>query len=164
MKKYKEKKKYKYCFIISGPEPQRSVFEELSIQEAKINNDQSVILLGKPEKNNKIKDGNLTIIDFSNSEEINQIILQSEVIISRSAYSTIMDLQKLNAKAIFIPTKGQTEQEYLAKKLEKNNISYFQNQKNFNLKLAMKRIDEYSGFVQEKEEINWKEKFKIFLE
>ena len=37
------------------------------------------------------------------------------MIICRSGYSSIMDIYFLRKKVLFIPTPGQTEQEYLAK-------------------------------------------------
>jgi predicted glycosyltransferase len=43
------------------------------------------------------------------------LFFESETIISRTGYSTLMDLKILNKKAILYPTKGQKEQEYLAK-------------------------------------------------
>jgi len=42
-------------------------------------------------------------------------LLKAKHIISRSGYSTIMDCLHLGATTTFIPTKGQREQEYLAK-------------------------------------------------
>jgi hypothetical protein len=50
--------------------------------------------------------------------ELAQVLLQSEYIISRSGYTTVMELLSLQKKSILIPTPGQTEQEYLAKKLQ----------------------------------------------
>lgn len=44
----------------------------------------------------------------------------SHLLISRPGYSTLMDIHDLNINAIFIPTPGQTEQEYLAKIWELN--------------------------------------------
>ena len=41
-------------------------------------------------------------------------------IISRSGYSTIMDLHVLNRSAELSPTPGQTEQEYLIEWLKKS--------------------------------------------
>jgi UDP-N-acetylglucosamine:LPS N-acetylglucosamine transferase len=60
-------------------------------------------------------------------------MLQSSLIISRSGYSTIMDLVVLEKKAVLVPTPGQTEQEYLAKLLEKKEHFIFINQHEFNL-------------------------------
>ena len=47
--------------------------------------------------------------------EQDQIILNASKIISRSGYSTIMDLDYLGAESVLIPTIGQREQVYLAK-------------------------------------------------
>lgn len=46
-------------------------------------------------------------------KERDQQILTAETIISRSGYSTIMDLDVLKRKALLYPTPGQVEQEYL---------------------------------------------------
>lgn len=42
-----------------------------------------------------------------------QVIINAESIVSRSGYSTIMDLEFLKLPAELVPTKGQAEQEYL---------------------------------------------------
>ena len=44
-----------------------------------------------------------------------ELILRAQHIISRSGYSTLMDLAQLKCDATLIPTPGQAEQEYLAK-------------------------------------------------
>ncbi len=46
-----------------------------------------------------------------------ELISGSEAIITRSGYTTIMELISLNCSALLIPTPGQTEQEYLARYL-----------------------------------------------
>jgi predicted glycosyltransferase len=42
------------------------------------------------------------------------IISESESIIARSGYTSIMELISLKCSALIVPTPGQTEQEYLA--------------------------------------------------
>ena len=49
-------------------------------------------------------------------------IKNSKIIISRSGYSSIMDLISLDKTGIIIPTSGQTEQEYLANYLHKKEL------------------------------------------
>jgi UDP-N-acetylglucosamine:LPS N-acetylglucosamine transferase len=56
-----------------------------------------------------------------------------------------MDLSILGKQAIFIPTPGQTEQEYLAKLLMKKGLIYYQKQKYFNLQKALDEIKNYKG-------------------
>ena len=53
------------------------------------------------------------------SNDLEAALNSSKLIISRSGYTTIMDLAKLEKKAIFIPTPGQFEQLYLSEKLSK---------------------------------------------
>ena len=73
---------------------------------------------------------------------------------ARSGYSTIMDLAALRKKAILIPTPGQTEQEYLAERLSSQQIFYYQKQEDFNLKIALKESEKFSGFQSLKQNQN----------
>jgi len=56
-----------------------------------------------------------------------------------------MDLAALGKKAIFIPTPGQTEQEYLADYFYKKKIYFKMDQKEFDLKVALKNVEKYNG-------------------
>ena len=71
---------------------------------------------------------------------------ESELIISRSGYSTIMDLSVLGKKAVFVPTPGQTEQEYLGHIFNENRQHLLMLQRDFNLKKAWKNSENFSGF------------------
>ena len=70
-------------------------------------------------------------------DKLEHYLQQAEVVICRSGYSTVMDLMALEKKAIFIPTPGQTEQEYLAKWLMDRKMALVYIQKKFNLKNAL---------------------------
>ena len=78
------------------------------------------------------------------SEELEKTINQSELVISRSGYSTIMDLAVLEKKVFFIPTPGQYEQEYLAKRLETLGIVPYCSQKRFRLE-ELNKVAVYKG-------------------
>ena len=79
--------------------------------------------------------------------DLQSAINESKLIISRSGYSTIMDLEKLGVKVFFIPTPGQFEQEYLAKYLKSQNIAPFVCQDDFNIKM-LEEVKNYKGFTQ----------------
>ena len=64
---------------------------------------------------------------------LEKTINESELVISRSGYTTVMDLAKLAKKAFFIPTPGQFEQEYLAERLTKMGLVPSCNQDEFTL-------------------------------
>ena len=162
-KKEVKDKKYDFLAIVSGPEPQRTILEKGLIKALKTRQEKSLIVLGKPELNETKEIGNLTIISHLNAKDLNHAILQSDLIICRSGYSTIMDLEKLGKKAFLIPTPGQTEQEYLAKKLHQKNICYSQSQNKFDFEKAIIESKKYTGFSKLKEQkSNWEELFSLF--
>tara|TARA_X000000368_G_scaffold380772_1_gene336784 strand:- start:6238 stop:7287 length:1050 start_codon:yes stop_codon:yes gene_type:complete len=156
-------KKYDFLAIVSGPETQRKILERGLTKALQSRTERSLIVLGKPELNNTSQIGNLTIKSHLGTEELNKVILQSKLIICRPGYSTIMDLEKLRSKAFFIPTPGQTEQEYLSKELYQKNICYYQNQNKFDFEKAIIESENYTGFSRpEKQIINWKKLFSLF--
>ncbi len=104
--------------ILSGPEPQRTIIKQKLTGLLKDIEAVSVILEGKPGQNKDIvRSENIIYYNHLPSPEMKDMLIQSENIICRSGYTTIMDLVSLNCSALLIPTPGQTEQEYLAKYL-----------------------------------------------
>jgi UDP-N-acetylglucosamine transferase subunit ALG13 len=137
---------YDVMAIISGPEPQRGIFKYLLLQALQKTNLKSLIVCGETESDWEIELNDLvTIKSHLPSNEMRKAILNSKIIISRSGYSTIMDLAILNKKAIFIPTPGQTEQEYLAGMLMNKQMAISQNQTNIDIPKAIKESEKYSG-------------------
>ncbi|MEZ5011780.1 MAG: glycosyltransferase [Bacteroidales bacterium] len=57
---------------------------------------------------------NITTMGFVQPATLATLVGQSEMVICRSGYSTIMDLVSLKRSALLVPTPGQTEQLYLA--------------------------------------------------
>jgi len=161
--KQETEKKYDYLAIVSGPEPQRTILEKGLIDTLKDRAEKSLIVLGKPELNTTDTIGNLTIKSHLNAKELNTAIAQSELIICRPGYSTVMDLAKLEKKAIFIPTPGQTEQEYLADNFMEKEICFAQQQSDFDLELAIKESANYKGFNNKiNSETDWGNLFRLF--
>jgi UDP-N-acetylglucosamine transferase subunit ALG13 len=130
--------KYDLLIVISGPEPQRSIFEKLFFDQLKYFTGKILMVRGLPGKEEIIQHPNIEIHNHLPAEELNKAILQSALVISRCGYTTVMDLVKLKKKAILVPTPGQTEQEYLAGYLMKNNIFYTTDQKGLDIRNAIK--------------------------
>ncbi len=108
----------KILALISGPEPQRGLLVDKLLSELKDYSGKIVMVKGLMEEEQTIQVmGNITVYNFMTSELLEKTINESELVISRSGYTTVMDLAKLNKKAFFIPTPGQFEQEYLAERL-----------------------------------------------
>lgn len=139
-------KKYDLTIILSGPEPQRTIFEEIIVADLKKYRGSVLLVRGLPGKKNteQYNHSSFEVRDHLSSEELNLAILQSELIIARCGYSTVMDLVKLQKKAILVPTPGQTEQEYLAEYLMQKKIFYCIKQKDFILPVALKAAGGFS--------------------
>ncbi|UCF65713.1 MAG: hypothetical protein JSW33_07730 [bacterium] len=136
-------------FSISGPEPQRTVFEQLARNILPKIPGNKVLALGKPESNQiENPSSDLVIYHHPSRQQMENLFNRSRLIISRSGYSTIMELVELQKKAVLIPTPGQTEQVYLAKRLQ--DMGWFhwfsQSDDNIEKKLLMnyysKKIDQ----------------------
>ncbi len=106
------------------------------------------MIKGLPGIDTQSPSGRVEEVNHLSSKEMNQVILDSEIILSRSGYSTIMDLAVLGKKAIFVPTPGQTEQEYLADELKKKKIAYSISQDKFNLQDALEQSGDFTGFTR----------------
>ena len=118
-------KKYNYLFIISGPEPQRTIFEKKILKVLSQLSGTIMIIRGKPgEQKIPPIPNNCTIVNHFTTKEFQEVFLLSEIIISRSGYTTIMEILSLQKKSILIPTPGQTEQEYLALHLMEQHWCY----------------------------------------
>ena len=154
--------KYDLMVLLSGPEPQRTILEEKIIIELENYSKKVVFIKGVVEKIQKKEEkGNVTFYNFMNSDEIETTFNQSSHILCRSGYTTVMDLAKLNKKAFFIPTPGQYEQEYLAKKFEKEGIIPTCKQDKFKIQ-KLEEIELYKGFTNYSKKITWRELFGLF--
>lgn len=134
--------------IISGPEPQRTRFENLVLNQLKNFDGNAVAVLGTPDKEFDTVEGNVRIVSHLNALELQQEISAAKLVVSRSGYSTIMDLAALGKQAVFVPTPGQTEQEYLAHKYHQDGTHMMMKQRDFQLQKAWDSRNEFSGFVQ----------------
>ena len=126
--------------VLSGPEPQRTLLENIVIKDIAHYNGSATIVRGLPGVLNLIPSTNS--IKFYNhlpAEELNKEMNPAEFIISRSGHSTVMDITKLHKKSILIPTPGQTEQEYLASYLRQKKMALNISQKTFSLTSALQQ-------------------------
>lgn len=154
--------KYELMVVLSGPEPQRTLLENRLKNELQLYGKKVVFVKGKIEAEQKVEQkGNVTCYNFMTSEQLQQAFNESKMVLSRSGYTTIMDLARLNKKCFFIPTPGQYEQEYLAKKLKKEGLVPYARQDDFRIENLLE-VDLYSGLPKIKEEIHWKNLFCLF--
>jgi len=152
--------------LLSGPEPQRTMLEEKLLHELKDFEGNILFVKGKIEDEQiqeeiQIPKGKILHYNFMKSDELENALNVSEKVLCRSGYTTVMDLAKLEKKAFFIPTPGQYEQEYLAKRMQKQGLVPFSKQEDFTLEDLL-LIDEFDGLAQFESEVNYSSLFEIF--
>ncbi|WP_417290449.1 glycosyltransferase [Corallibacter sp.] len=153
---------YSAMVLLSGPEPQRTLLEEKLLESFKTYKGSVLFVRGviEGEPLSKTQD-HITVYNYMTSQMLEEAINSSAFIISRSGYTTVMDLAQLGKKAFFIPTPGQFEQEYLAERLTKTGLVPSCKQSEFSID-KLKEIDNYKGLSGFDYEINYKKLFNLF--
>ncbi len=155
-------KVYDCMVLLSGPEPQRTLLEEKLMAELLGCKEKVVFISGKIEPKQTVETkGNITFYNFMQTQQLEQTLNESEMVVCRSGYTTVMDLAKLEKKALFIPTPGQFEQEYLALKYKAEGLLPMVKQDKFK-KEAMHSVVLYPGLPKIAIEVDWKELFSQF--
>lgn len=148
--------------LLSGPEPQRTLLENKLLTEFANYNGNVLLVRGLVEDSQTISNKkHFTIYNFMQSQELERAINESKIVIARSGYTTIMDLCKLEKKALFIPTPGQFEQEYLARHLQNSNIAPFCLQNEFTIE-RLKDVENFKGFRKFNDSVDYKTLFSLF--
>ncbi len=156
LKPFKSEIKYDIMVLLSGPEPQRTTLENKLLIELQNHSGKILFVRGVLNDSKEIiEPHNFEVVNYLGTEPLEKAINQSNLIIARSGYSTIMDLAVLGKKAFFIPTSGQFEQEYLAESLQNKGISPFSNQQDFTIK-KLEILEKYSGFTTYKNKLDLK--------
>ncbi len=138
---------YDVLAILSGPEPQRTLLEKIILAEMEVSLLKSALVRGLPGgAETPLKSDKARVFDHLKDDELQSIIQSSAVIVSRSGYSTVMDLFALKKKVIFIPTPGQREQEYLAQKFSEDLVAPFCRQEEFKLEKLLRELERFKGF------------------
>ena len=139
-----EEKKIKFLGIVSGPEPQREIFENILWQQGNELNFPFVIVAGVPEKKLYQKTtAKGTLYNHLTESELAKQINNAEYIICRGGYTTLLELIPFKKKLILIPTPGQTEQEYLAQYWQEKQWAISFSQAQFNLLDALKTANNF---------------------
>lgn len=162
MHKKDVEKKYDLMIILSGPEPQRALLEDKLNQELKYYEGNTIFIKGIVEEEQKKEQiDDVTYYNFMSSRQLEKAFNESNIVLCRSGYTSVMDLAKLNKKAFFIPTPGQYEQLYLAKKLKQDRLAPYAEQDVFSIE-DITEVNLYKGLQIRNKEIDWKKMFNIF--
>jgi len=151
--------------LLSGPEPQRSIFEELILSQAQTVDDRMILIRGLQNPAYiRHKAINVETIDFAHSAELNKLMCEAKFIIARAGYTTVMDVLALQKKSVLVPTPGQTEQKYLARHLIENKLAYTISQQNFSLQKACDELKTFQYQFPDFHSGQYKEIINRFIE
>lgn len=139
--------------VISGPEPQRSLFEAaLRSQLGKLSGTRVLVRglpgsSGKPGDPGEIRAGELNVFDHLPGEALAGLMAGARLLVARSGYTTVMELAALGTPApILVPTPGQSEQEHLASHLSAKGACIRMDQDSLDLEAGRARAEGLPGF------------------
>lgn len=153
---------YDVLALLSGPEPQRTLLEEKLIEALQGSSYRVLLVRGVVEEIETfhVKE-NITLVNFLQTTALEKAINESRLVISRSGYTTLMDLAAMEKQAFFIPTPGQYEQKYLAKELKHKGIVPSCKQADFTLE-KLKEIPFYKGLKNIQQDTDFGALFTLF--
>ena len=131
--------------IVSGPEPQRSIFQDLLWQQGNQMNQPFQIIAGTANQpNNQAVSSHGSIVPHLGGPDLAKAIENATYIISRGGYTSLMELIPFYKKLILVPTPGQTEQEYLAKRWQEKGWAIAYDQTEFHLEAALQQAASFA--------------------
>ncbi len=135
---------------ISGPEPQRTELERIVLEQVEgLEEARIVITLGKPEtRETRTVGEHVAIHGFLDRQGQQEMLNRAKLVVCRSGYTTVMELAELSKKALFIPTPGQTEQEYLGRYYEEHGFFHSTSQYELDLARDVEKARSYPGLPQ----------------
>ena len=91
--------------ILSGPEPQRSILEDIIVKEIAHYNGTATVIRGLPAASSMIPSTNsIHFYNHLSSDQLTKEMQKAGFVIARCGYSTVMDLISQQKKSILIPT------------------------------------------------------------
>ncbi len=124
--------------VISGPEPQRAMLEKQVLAQLLSIEGPHLLLTGKPGMGSQ-HHGQVRVTGHLPTVELQDALMHAELIVARTGYSTLMDLDALGRGALLIPTPGQPEQEYLGRLHMETGLHQIQEQHSLNIAEALGR-------------------------
>ncbi len=138
--------KKKYLFLLSGPEPQRSLLERKISRWPGLKAAESSLVRGTSSKRMQVYPMGMEVHDLADSETISRLLATHELMVCRPGYSTLCDLWQSNNKSLLIPTPGQTEQEYLGNRMQDTGLAMNVQQDLFKPDKNLSEALQYKGF------------------
>lgn len=154
-----------YFISVSGAEPQRSIFEGMVLKQAHDLPGRVVVALGRPDLPLAVSDdGRVAVQSFMTRQQQEEMMNRARLVVSRSGYTTLMELAELGKKALLIPTVGQSEQEYLGAYHEQMGTMHTVVQPRLSLRRDAEAAAAYSGISLKHSTAETAQRFLAILE
>lgn len=164
-------KEINLLIILSGPEPQRTIFENILFTQLREYTGRVLFVRGLAAVGHNLVftdepglPNEIIIKNYLSATELNTAIQSAELVLCRSGYTSVMDLLKLNQKAVLVPTPGQTEQEYLAAYLSGQQFFCTASQDGFLLQDVINKANKFSYQMPVCDMELYKKTIQLFVE
>lgn len=129
--------KTKLLIILSGPEPNRTLWEAELLKQLVHYKKPYTIVRGLPGEQAGLPNS----VNHLPADALAKEIQEAGAVICRAGYTSIMDLLALRKTALLVPTPGQTEQEYLAQHVSAQHMFVAMTEKEFSLAKALHTLE-----------------------
>lgn len=135
------------CFFsISGVEPHQSMLTERVLAALPKLGGRIVVTLGKPQQAGEVRTiDSAQVHGYLDRRAQTEMLNRARVVVTRSGYTTLMELANLGKRALFVPTPGQSEQEYLARFHRERGHVWSSEQKELDIPRDLLRAQAASG-------------------
>ncbi|HJP97582.1 MAG TPA: glycosyltransferase, partial [Rhodanobacteraceae bacterium] len=89
-----------------------------------------------------------TVYDYLDRKRQAEMLNRARLVMTRSGYTTLMELAGLGRRALFVATPGQSEQEYLAKFHRERGHVWSVDQKHVDIPRDLERANAMRGIPQ----------------
>jgi hypothetical protein len=135
-----------YFFSLSGVEPHLTMLAERVLAALPLLPGRSVVTLGRPDAAGESREiGTAIVHGYLDRRAQGAMLARARVIVGRSGYTTLMELAGLGKRALFIPTPGQSEQEYLARLHRERGHVFSTTQSALDIANDLRRADAATG-------------------
>lgn len=135
-----------YFISVSGAEPQRTIFENMVLSQVQQLSGRVVVALGRPDADPSAEQNDrIAVYSYLNRVQQQQFMNRARLVITRSGYTTLMELAELGKPALLVPTVGQSEQEYLARHHEERGHLHYVLQHKLDLARDVEVAATYTG-------------------
>ncbi|MGH8273800.1 MAG: glycosyltransferase [Gammaproteobacteria bacterium] len=135
-----------YFFSVSGIEPQRGLLEQRVLAALPEIEGRIVVTLGNPERAGEKREvASAMVYGYLDRAQQSEMLNRAHVVMTRSGYTTLMELAVLGKRALFVPTPGQSEQEYLARFHHERGHVWSTTQRRLDIPRDLARADTAAG-------------------